>query len=83
MTLKHIKCLDLYQCQGFLPLPSGARDFMGGIRFRKSLLVACPFGQPGSISTTLYRRTREEKLTTNQSNLLSKKSNSNAETVVL
>ena len=60
MTLKHIKCLDLYQCQGFLPLPSGARDFMGGIRFRKSLLAACSFGQPRSISTTLYRRTRAE-----------------------
>ena len=28
MTLKHIKCLDLYQCQGFLPLPAGERDFL-------------------------------------------------------
>ena len=83
MTLKHIKCLDLYQCQGFLPLPSGSRDFMGGIRIRKSLLAACSFCQPRSISITLYCRTRAEKLTTTQSNLPSKKSKSNAETVVL
>ena len=31
MTLKHIKCLDLYQWQGFLPLPSGERDFLWAV----------------------------------------------------
>ena len=66
MTLKHIKCLDLYQCQGFLPLPSGVRLFTRGFQFRASLLAACCFGQSRSISTTLNNRTRAEKLTTKQ-----------------
>ena len=60
MTLKHIKCLDLYQCQGFLPLPSGARDFMGGIRFRKKFSPLVPSANP-EVSPPHYIVAHEQK----------------------